>query len=72
MYIPYIVLAVIVSFLLVFSGRSMLVKDKDIVETLTRLGVPSSWYYITLNRSPATYEIHRNLGLTGRAVPKAA
>ncbi|WP_432073711.1 DoxX family protein [Streptomyces wuyuanensis] len=44
MFIAYVVLAVLVSFLLVFSGRSMLVKDKDIVETLTRLGVPSSWY----------------------------
>ncbi|MFC5217163.1 DoxX family protein [Streptomyces coerulescens] len=44
MFIAYVVLAVIVSFLLVFSGRSMLVKDKDIVETLTRLGVPSGWY----------------------------
>jgi hypothetical protein len=44
MFIAYIVLAVLVSFLLVFSGRAMLVKDKDIVETLTRLGVPDSWY----------------------------
>ncbi|MFI6008652.1 DoxX family protein [Streptomyces sp. NPDC051243] len=44
MFIAYVVLAVLVSVLLVFSGRSMLVKDKDIVETLTRLGVPNSWY----------------------------
>ncbi|GAA2246703.1 hypothetical protein GCM10010232_37410 [Streptomyces amakusaensis] len=44
MFIAYIVLAVLLSFLLVFSGRGMLVKDKGIVETLTRLGVPSGWY----------------------------
>lgn len=29
-------------------------------------------HYITLSRSPAAYGIHRNVGLTGRAVQTAA
>ncbi|MFF8608903.1 DoxX family protein [Streptomyces sp. NPDC015346] len=44
MFIAYVVLAALISFMLVFSARSKLVKDKDIVETMTRLGVPQSWY----------------------------
>ncbi|MFD3515315.1 DoxX family protein [Streptomyces sp. NPDC058657] len=43
MFIAYVVLAVLLSILLVFSARSMLVKDKDIMETLDRLGVPKGW-----------------------------
>ncbi|AYY12808.1 DoxX family protein [Actinobacteria bacterium YIM 96077] len=46
MFIAYISLTVLLSFALVFSGRSMLVKEPDITETLTRLGVPHSWFPI--------------------------
>ncbi|MCF6525791.1 DoxX family protein [Streptomyces sp. JJ36] len=40
MFIAYVVLAVLLSVLLVVSGRAKLVRDQDITETLTRLGVP--------------------------------
>lgn len=43
MFIAYVVVAVLLSILLVFSGRSMLVKDKDIMETLDRPAVPKRW-----------------------------
>ncbi|MFG3703261.1 DoxX family protein [Micromonospora sp. NPDC047670] len=46
MFIAYVVLAVLLSVLLVVSGRAKLVKDKDIAETLTRLGVPHNWFPI--------------------------
>lgn len=44
MFIAYVVVAVLLSFVLVFSGRSKLIKEADVTATLTRLGVPLSWF----------------------------
>ncbi|MEV3874410.1 DoxX family protein [Streptomyces sp. NPDC049906] len=45
-FVSYVVLAVLVSLLLVFSGRGMLVGDKNIVETMERVGVPRRSYTV--------------------------
>jgi hypothetical protein len=44
MFIAYIVLAILLSFVLVVSGRAKLVKDEEVTQTMTRLGVPLSWF----------------------------
>lgn len=44
MFIAYVVVAILLSFVLVFSGRSKLVKDADVTATMTKLGVPLSWF----------------------------
>jgi uncharacterized membrane protein YphA (DoxX/SURF4 family) len=44
MYIAYVVVAILLSFALVFSGRSKLVKDADVTATMTKIGVPLSWF----------------------------
>lgn len=44
MFIAYVVVAVLLSFVLVFSGRSKLVREADVTATMTKLGVPLSWY----------------------------
>jgi uncharacterized membrane protein YphA (DoxX/SURF4 family) len=43
MSIAYIVLAVLVSLVLVGSGRGKLVKDEKIVAGMTKVNVPASW-----------------------------
>ncbi|MEU0154755.1 DoxX family protein [Micromonospora fulviviridis] len=44
MNIAYIVTAVLVSALLVFTARNKLVRQKDVVETLIRVGVPERMF----------------------------
>jgi hypothetical protein len=44
MFVAYIVVAVLLSLLLVASGRAKLVKDEKVTTTMTRLGVPESWF----------------------------
>ena len=44
MFIAYVVLVVLFSFVLVFTGRSKLVREKEVTKIMTRLGVPLSWF----------------------------
>lgn len=44
MFTGYLVVAAILAFALLLSGRGKLVKDKAIVTSLTGAGVPLSWY----------------------------
>ncbi|MFE3446973.1 DoxX family protein [Nocardia sp. NPDC059180] len=44
MFIAYIVLAVLLSVVLVVSGRAKLIKDDEVTSTMVRLGVPLSWF----------------------------
>jgi hypothetical protein len=58
MYISYIIVAIVLAALLVMSGRGKLVKDQRITESLTKVGVPTSWFpYL------ATAELAGALGL---------
>ncbi|MFE3542812.1 DoxX family protein [Nocardia sp. NPDC059177] len=43
MFIAYVVLAILLSIVLVVSGRAKLVEDEEITSTMTRLGVPLTW-----------------------------
>jgi hypothetical protein len=44
MFVAYAVVAVILSLVLIASGRGKLVRDQRIVESLTAVGVRPSWY----------------------------
>ncbi|MEE1930111.1 DoxX family protein [Streptomyces sp. TRM 70351] len=44
MSVAYVVLAVLLSLVLVVSGRGKLVRDEEMTRTMTRLGVPRSWF----------------------------
>ena len=44
MFIAYIVAAAVLSLALVASGRGKLVKDEQVVSSLTKAQVPLSWY----------------------------
>ncbi|NNH69977.1 DoxX family protein [Nocardia uniformis] len=46
MFIAYIVLAILLSVILVISGRAKLIKDEEITSTMVRLGVPLNWFPI--------------------------
>lgn len=58
MFIAYIVVAVLLALMLVLSGRGKLVRSEAIVTSLTRAGVPESWYTFL-----ATVEFAGALGL---------
>ncbi|MFB4289782.1 DoxX family protein [Nonomuraea sp. ATR24] len=44
MFIAYTVFAILLSLLLVISGRSKLIKDPEVTATMTRLGVGLRWF----------------------------
>jgi uncharacterized membrane protein YphA (DoxX/SURF4 family) len=44
MFIAYVVVAVLLAFVLLVSGRGKLVKDEKIVASLTGAGVPLTWF----------------------------
>ncbi|MEV7887011.1 DoxX family protein [Streptomyces sp. NPDC002817] len=44
MFIAYVVLAVALSLLLLYSARGDITRDPKVTETLEALGVPDSWY----------------------------
>jgi hypothetical protein len=44
MFVAYAVVAVILSIVLIASGRGKLVRDQRIVQSLTGVGVPLSWF----------------------------
>ncbi|MDO0937303.1 DoxX family protein [Streptomyces sp. DG2A-72] len=60
MSIAYVVLAIVLSLVLVASGRAKLVRDEKITEGMRKIGVPDSW----LPRL-AALEIAGALGLIG-------
>jgi uncharacterized membrane protein YphA (DoxX/SURF4 family) len=58
MSVGYIIVALVLAVILAMSGRGKLVKDPRITESLTKVGVPTSWYpYL------ATAELAGALGL---------
>ncbi|MFD3595656.1 DoxX family protein [Nocardia sp. NPDC058640] len=58
MFTAYVVVAVLLSFVLVFSAYAKLVKEEEVTSTMVRLGVPLSWFPVL-----AGLEIAGALGL---------
>ncbi|RBM23019.1 DoxX family protein [Streptomyces sp. PT12] len=44
MFVAYVIVGIVLALLLTFSGRTKLARDERIVEGLTGIGVPLSWF----------------------------